>query len=56
MDLSREDKEKLLELLKEKENRIKYNYWLRYNRVPLNKEIECASRGSNPDHGVGNAE
>lgn len=37
-------------------NRVKYNYWLRYSRVPLNTELECASRGSNPDRGVGNAE
>ena len=35
-------------------NKVKFNYWLKYNRIPLNKEIECVSRDSNPDLNVGN--
>ena len=37
-------------------NILKYNYWLKHNRIPLNKELECASRGSNPELSLGKAQ
>tara|TARA_Y100000310_G_scaffold259717_1_gene268457 strand:+ start:1238 stop:2173 length:936 start_codon:yes stop_codon:yes gene_type:complete len=35
-------------------NIIKFNFWIKNNRIPLNKEIEdlCVSRGLNPDSNV----
>lgn len=39
-------------------NNIKYDCWLKNNRIPLNKEIEkeCGCRELNPGHHVGNVE
>ena len=33
-------------------NIAKYNHWLKYGKIPLNRELKCTSRDSNPGYNV----